>query len=121
LTEPQHYRVEASWDPDAGVWVGTSEDVPGLVTEADTIEALMEKLRVLVPELLEMNAIVGGKVVIEELSREGTAVTILARSDEALVKLPPQEEAELLATLKEADGVEGVSAEEFFAQLRRLG
>jgi hypothetical protein len=112
--------VQVDWDSEAGVWVATSEDVPGLVTEADTIEALMEKLQAVVPELLAMNTVVGGKVVIEELSREGTAVTVLARGDEALVKLPPQEEAELLATLEEADRDEGVSAEEFFAQLRRL-
>ncbi len=49
------YRVQADWDPEAGVWVATSEDVPGLATEADTIEALTEKLRVMIPELLEAN------------------------------------------------------------------
>jgi predicted RNase H-like HicB family nuclease len=49
------YHVEADWDPEAGVWVATSEDVPGLVTEAETIEALMQKLREIVPELLEAN------------------------------------------------------------------
>lgn len=47
--------VEAEWDPEAGVWVATSEDVPGLATEAETLESLMAKLRVLVPELLEAN------------------------------------------------------------------
>lgn len=50
------YEVLAEWDDEAGVWVATSEDVPGLATEAETAEALMEKLRVLVPELLELNA-----------------------------------------------------------------
>lgn len=48
--------VNADWDAEAGVWVATSEDVPGLVTEADSIEALKAKLQVLVPELLEANA-----------------------------------------------------------------
>jgi predicted RNase H-like HicB family nuclease len=57
------YHVQADWDPEAEVWVATSEDVPGLATEADTIEALMEKLQALVPELLTMNAVVGGEVV----------------------------------------------------------
>jgi predicted RNase H-like HicB family nuclease len=51
------YHVQADWDPEAGVWVTTSEDVPGLATEADTIEALTEKLRVVVPELLEANQV----------------------------------------------------------------
>lgn len=50
------FGLLAEWDGEAGVWVATSEDVPGLVTEAETVEALMEKLRVLVPELLELNA-----------------------------------------------------------------
>jgi predicted RNase H-like HicB family nuclease len=49
------YRVLAQWDGDAGVWYAESEDVPGLVAEADSPKALGEKLRVLIPELLELN------------------------------------------------------------------
>jgi Domain of unknown function (DUF1902) len=49
------YHVQADWDPQAEVWVATSEDVLGLATEAATIEALTEKLRVMIPELLEAN------------------------------------------------------------------
>ena len=37
------YTVKAEWDADASVWVATSDDVPGLVTEAATLERLMEK------------------------------------------------------------------------------
>lgn len=48
-------RIDAMWDPEASVWVVTSEDVPGLVTEAATIEAVNEKLAELIPLLLEMN------------------------------------------------------------------
>jgi predicted RNase H-like HicB family nuclease len=55
------FQVRAEWDPDARVWVATSEDVPGLVTEADTVEALMSKLRVMVPELLEDNGLLDGE------------------------------------------------------------
>jgi predicted RNase H-like HicB family nuclease len=47
--------VYAEWDNQAGVWVATSDDVPGLVTESKTFEALLKKLRTLVPELLELN------------------------------------------------------------------
>ncbi len=46
------YHVSAIWDPEATVWAATSGDVPGLVTEAVTIEELTEKLRVMIPELL---------------------------------------------------------------------
>ncbi len=49
------YRVDAIWDLDAGVWVATSEDVPGLATEAESLETLTRKLRVMIPELLEAN------------------------------------------------------------------
>lgn len=47
--------VDAMWDTEARVFVATSDDVPGLVTEADTLEALQQKLGVLIPELLELN------------------------------------------------------------------
>ena len=66
--------------------------------------------------------VIGGKVVVEGLSLpEGTAVTVLARGDEGLVKLLPQEEADLLAALDEADREEGIPAEALFARLRRFG
>jgi predicted RNase H-like HicB family nuclease len=45
--------VRAVWDPEAGVWVAQSEDVPGLVTEADSVEALEAKLPGLIQDLLE--------------------------------------------------------------------
>lgn len=50
-------RIQADWDPDARVWVAESDDVPGLVTEGETLEALAEKLRVLIPDLLEANGV----------------------------------------------------------------
>jgi hypothetical protein len=47
--------VRADWDPDAKVWTADSDDVPGLSTEAETVEGLMSKLEVMIPELLELN------------------------------------------------------------------
>jgi predicted RNase H-like HicB family nuclease len=57
--------VNAEWDPEAKVWVASSDDVPGLVTEADTVEALAKKLSVIIPELLEANGISVGDAVRE--------------------------------------------------------
>ncbi|MCP4663603.1 MAG: DUF1902 domain-containing protein [bacterium] len=54
----QIYRVDANWDPDAGVWFATSDDVPGLATEAESIESLTQKLRIMIPELLEANRLI---------------------------------------------------------------
>jgi hypothetical protein len=47
--------VRAEWDEEAMVWVATSDDVPGLATEDVTLEGLIEKLRVIIPELLMAN------------------------------------------------------------------
>ena len=48
--------VRSEWDAQAGVFVATSEDVPGLVAEAPTPGELMQKLQVLIPELLALNS-----------------------------------------------------------------
>ena len=45
--------VTADWDPEAGVWVATTRDLRGLVTEAESIEALRAKLPGMVLDLLE--------------------------------------------------------------------
>lgn len=49
------YHVKADWDAEAGVWVAASDDVPGLVAEAATLEGLLDDIRALVPELLALN------------------------------------------------------------------
>ena len=51
------YHVTAEWDDDARVWVASSDDVPGLATGADTFEDLVEKLKVVKPELLVENGL----------------------------------------------------------------
>jgi predicted RNase H-like HicB family nuclease len=53
----REFRVTAFWDHEASVWVAESDDVPGLVTEAETVEQLLSKLQVMVPELLEANGV----------------------------------------------------------------
>jgi len=55
MQDVKEVNVRAFRDEEAGVWVAESEDVPGLVTEAETMESLLEKLCILVPELLELN------------------------------------------------------------------
>jgi hypothetical protein len=49
------FQVNAFWDADSAVWVATSENVPGLATEADSLDELQRKLRSMVPELLILN------------------------------------------------------------------
>ncbi|MDD5476506.1 MAG: DUF1902 domain-containing protein [Syntrophales bacterium] len=49
--------IRAEWDEEASVWVATSDDVPGLATEEATVEALITKLKIIIPELLDANGI----------------------------------------------------------------
>jgi hypothetical protein len=50
----KQYRVEARWDPEAGVWTSNS-DVPGLVIEAPTLAEFEALALALVPEVLADN------------------------------------------------------------------
>lgn len=67
-------KVQAFWDDEAGVFVAESDDVPGLVAEAATVELLLEKLKVLIPELLEANGLPDGGEVPFKLVSEVDAV-----------------------------------------------
>ncbi len=49
------YKVDLIWDKEACVWVATSEDVEGLVLESGSLDALVEKVRFTIPELLQLN------------------------------------------------------------------
>lgn len=49
------YKITLTYDNDAGVWLAESEDVPGLVLESGSFDALIERVRFAVPELLELN------------------------------------------------------------------
>jgi predicted RNase H-like HicB family nuclease len=51
----ESYRVLAHWDDDAKVWWAESTDVKGLAAESESLEGLLEDLRQIVPELLQLN------------------------------------------------------------------
>jgi predicted RNase H-like HicB family nuclease len=67
--------VHADWDPDAGVWVATTRDLRGLVTEADTIEALRAKLPGMIHDLLEEYGISDLPASIEIVARASDTLT----------------------------------------------
>ena len=48
-------RIRMIWDDEAAVWIATSEDVPGLVLESGSFDALLEKVRIAAPEMIELN------------------------------------------------------------------
>jgi predicted RNase H-like HicB family nuclease len=74
------YKIEAFWDSEAQVWVAESQDVPGLVTEADTIESLTDKLKEIIPELLYLNNIVStnydGNIAFELISHRQELIQV---------------------------------------------
>jgi predicted RNase H-like HicB family nuclease len=45
-------KVTAFRDREADVWVAESDDVRGLITKSDTLEEVVSKLRLLIPESL---------------------------------------------------------------------
>ena len=66
------YTAKLQWDPDAAVWVATSDNIIGLVMESGSVDALIERVRYAVPELLELNhqqAATGIRFLIERYER----------------------------------------------------
>ncbi|HEY3076190.1 MAG TPA: DUF1902 domain-containing protein [Burkholderiales bacterium] len=57
MAQTTRLTIHATWDDDARVFVATSDDVPGLATEADDMDALVAKLKTLIPELLDANGV----------------------------------------------------------------
>ncbi len=49
------YIVNLSWDNEANVWVAQSDDIPGLILESGSFDALIERVRFAIPELIELN------------------------------------------------------------------
>jgi predicted RNase H-like HicB family nuclease len=69
--------VTADWDPEAEVWVATTRDLRGLVTEADTIEALRAKLPAILLDLLEEAGVSDTPASIEIIARASDRNEIL--------------------------------------------
>ncbi len=48
------YRVKITWDEEAHVWIAISEDLKGLVLECGSLDALIERTKIVASELLEI-------------------------------------------------------------------
>lgn len=68
--------IKVTWDADACVWIAESDDVPGLVLESGSFDALIERLRYTVPEMLELNGGAKGPVQLEVVSQRLEQVAI---------------------------------------------
>ncbi|MFV2058966.1 MAG: DUF1902 domain-containing protein [Thiohalomonadales bacterium] len=67
-------NVNASWDPEASVWVAESNEVPGLIAEAENLDLLSHKLQCLIPELLELNGMEPAREIPFYLHSQGLAL-----------------------------------------------
>jgi Domain of unknown function (DUF1902) len=69
--------VTAAYDDEAKVWYIEKSNVPGLRTEAATLEALREKLPGLVEDLIQVNELdFHGDVPIEVIAHASTMATV---------------------------------------------
>ena len=51
------YIIILSWDDEASVWIAESQDLPGLILESNSFDNLVERVKIAVPELLELNGV----------------------------------------------------------------
>lgn len=49
------FHIATKYDDEAQVWYVSDSDVPGLATEAPTVDELLRKLKVMVSEMLTLN------------------------------------------------------------------
>ena len=68
------FHVWAKWDEEAGVWYTAETTIRGLVTEAETLEGLRERLLLIIPDFLE-----------NEMPERAT-LHIIAERDEELIR-----------------------------------
>lgn len=49
------FSIDLSYDPEDGVWSGTSKDIPGLFLEADSITEFLSEAKDVAPYLISRN------------------------------------------------------------------
>jgi hypothetical protein len=48
------YEILLVWDDEAARWIAENDDIP-IALESDSLDTLIERVRIAVPELLELN------------------------------------------------------------------
>jgi hypothetical protein len=56
------YNIAFFWDEEANVWIASSEDVAGLILEDESLDNLMSRVFITVPELIGSRKIDHDKV-----------------------------------------------------------
>jgi len=50
----EEYTITITFDEEAAVWYAINDDIP-ITLESDSLDVLMERVKLAVPELLELN------------------------------------------------------------------
>ena len=69
--------ARAIWDPEVQVWSSVVEDLH-IFTEAPSIEALRERLKLVVPDMLEELGETSGEVSIEIIAHVSDQISLVA-------------------------------------------
>ena len=51
---PACFTVKTAWDDEASVWIAICDEIP-IATESDTYESLVERVKLVAPEIIELN------------------------------------------------------------------
>ncbi len=67
------YTVDLAWDEESWTWTATSDDIPGLVLEGGSADALMERVRYTAPEIMRLNNVDSENCIVHfRLNRDAT-------------------------------------------------
>ena len=68
------YTINLTWNPEAKVWLAINDEIP-IALESESIDELIRKVRLAVPEMMELNnRPKGGKIyLVTEVPQEEVA------------------------------------------------
>ena len=70
------YIINLTWDDEENVWIAQSDDIPGLVLESGSFDALLERVRFAVPELLQLNCDVKPSPILTFMSKRQERIAL---------------------------------------------
>ncbi|HTQ33405.1 MAG TPA: DUF1902 domain-containing protein [Stellaceae bacterium] len=79
MAAKQRFEIKAEWDPDAGVWWCSNDELP-LATEAPTFEQLVARVLEIAPEIAAENglAAAGEEIELHVVAERLQAVPVVA-------------------------------------------
>ena len=83
------YNIDVILCEESGVLVGTSEDIPGLTLEADTLGNLFDAAMDVVPQLLERNLGVPTDAEVQVTMRCHQPATVVTEQRSGRTRKPP--------------------------------